>query len=294
MNNKIGLWLLATRPKTLVASIIPVSIGFSLAYEEVITISFELIVMCLFFSILVQVATNFANDYFDSLTGADDIREIAPQRFAGSELIKATNLRNASYCILAIAFILGLLIMEFSGASRFLLLIGVSSVISALAYTGGPFPFAYNGLGDFFVVIFFGFIAVCTTHYVLVTEAGFTWEPNWVVPLGVGFVINNLLVVNNYRDRDTDIMVGKKTIIVLLGKRFGILLYLTGFLIPCVLCPLLDQKLKVIMSLAPFGVLLVYKLTKASKKRDFEFILSATAAFVVLYGVTTIWAIIQM
>ena len=143
------------------------------------------------------------------------------------------------------------------------------------------------------VVIFFGFIAVCTTHYVLVTEAGLTWEPNWVVPLGVGFVINNLLVVNNYRDRDTDIMVGKKTIIVLLGKRFGILLYLTGFLIPCVLCPLLDQKLKGIMSLAPFGVLLVYKLTKASKKRDFEFILSATAVFVMLYGVTTIWAIIH-
>ena len=82
MNKKIGLWLLAARPKTLVASIIPVSLGVCLAFEQVSIIRIELIIMCFLFSILVQIATNFANDYFDSLTGADDLRVLAPERFS--------------------------------------------------------------------------------------------------------------------------------------------------------------------------------------------------------------------
>jgi 1,4-dihydroxy-2-naphthoate octaprenyltransferase len=291
VNKKIGLWLLASRPKTLVASIIPVSLGVCLAFEQVSSIPIELIIMCFLFSILVQIATNFANDYFDSLTGADDLRVLAPERFSDSELIKGTDLRNVSYIILVFAFIIGVLIMEFSGASRFLLLIGISSVICALAYTGGPFPFAYNGLGDFFVVIFFGFVAVCTTHYVLVSSTSEIWNPNWIVPLGVGFVINNLLVVNNYRDRDTDKMVGKKTIVVLLGRKFGIFLYFAGYLISCVICPLVDNQLLLVATLFPLSLLLVYKLNKARLKKDFEFVLTATAISVILYGLAVGWVI---
>jgi 1,4-dihydroxy-2-naphthoate octaprenyltransferase len=291
VNKKIGLWLLASRPKTLVASIIPVSLGVCLAFEQVSSIPIELIIMCFLFSILVQIATNFANDYFDSLTGADDLRVLAPERFSDSELIKGTDLRNVSYIILVFAFIIGVLIMEFSGASRFLLLIGISSVISALAYTGGPFPFAYNGLGDFFVVIFFGFVAVCTTHYVLVSSTSEIWNPNWIVPLGVGFVINNLLVVNNYRDRDTDKMVGKKTIVVLLGRKFGIFLYFAGYLISCVICPLVDNQLLLVATLFPLSLLLVYKLNKARLKKDFDFVLTATAISVILYGLAVGWVI---
>ena len=283
--------MLASRPKTLVASIIPVSLGVCLAFEQVSSIPIELIIMCFLFSILVQIATNFANDYFDSLTGADDLRVLAPERFSDSELIKGTDLRNASYIILVFAFIIGVLIMEFSGASRFLLLIGISSVICALAYTGGPFPFAYNGLGDFFVVIFFGFVAVCTTHYVLVSSTSEIWNPNWIVPLGVGFVINNLLVVNNYRDRDTDKMVGKKTIVVLLGRKFGIFLYFAGYLISCVICPLVDNQLLLVATLFPLSLLLVYKLNKARLKKDFDFVLTATAISVILYGLTVGWVI---
>ena len=291
MNKKIGLWLLASRPKTLVASIIPVSLGVCLAFEQVSSIPIELIIMCFLFSILVQIATNFANDYFDSLTGAEDLRVLAPERFSDSELIKGTHLRNASYIILVFVFIIGVLIMEFSGASRFLLLIGISSVICALAYTGGPFPFAYNGLGDFFVVIFFGFVAVCTTHYVLVSSTSEIWNPNWIVPLGVGFVINNLLVVNNYRDRDTDKMVGKKTIVVLLGRKFGIFLYFAGYLISCVICPLVDNQLLLVATLFPLSLLLVYKLNKARLKKDFDFVLTATAISVILYGLAVGWVI---
>ena len=159
-------------PKTLVASIIPVSLGTSLAFQQSEDLSFALIAMCFLFSFLLQIATNFANDYFDFLKGADEKRTLGPKRFSTHGVIAGLDLRNASYTLLFFAFILGVFMMENSGASRWLLLIGIASVLSAIAYTGGPFPFAYNGLGDVFVILFFGFVAVCTTHYILITEAG--------------------------------------------------------------------------------------------------------------------------
>ena len=220
MRKKIVNWVVASRPKTLVASLVPVGIGVSLAFKQTANLSFLLILFCFLFSILVQVATNFANDYFDSLSGADDQRVLGPKRFTSSGLISGKALRNMSYILLIFAFSLGIVIMESSGTSRVLLLIGILSVISAVAYTGGPFPLAYNGLGDLFVVLFFGFVAVCTTHYVLVTDVGIAWKPNWILPLGIGFIINNLLVVNNYRDKETDEENGKNTLIVILGKKF--------------------------------------------------------------------------
>jgi 1,4-dihydroxy-2-naphthoate octaprenyltransferase len=284
VRKKIGLWLLAARPKTLVASIIPVSLGVSLAFQQSKHISFDLIVMCFLFSILVQIATNFANDYFDSLTGADEERTLGPKRFSNQGIIKGVHLRNVSYALLLFAFALGVFMMEKSGASRWLLFIGLASVLCALAYTGGPFPFAYNGLGDVFVILFFGFVAVSTTHYVLITDTGGLWKPNWVVPLGVGFIINNLLVVNNYRDRITDQKVGKNTIIVLFGKRLGIALYFCGFLIPSVCCPLLDNRLNLAVLLFPVGLFLVYKLSKAKTKTEFSFLLTCSSISVLVYG----------
>jgi 1,4-dihydroxy-2-naphthoate octaprenyltransferase len=107
----------------------------------------------------------------------------------------------------------------------------------------------------------------------------------------VGFVINNLLVVNNYRDRDTDKMVGKKTIVVLLGRKFGIFLYFAGYLISCVICPLVDNQLLLVATLFPLSLLLVYKLNKARLKKDFDFVLTATAISVILYGLAVGWVI---
>lgn len=288
---QFGPWLLAARPKTLVASIIPVSLGVSLAIQQSKDLSFELIIMCFLFSILVQVATNFSNDYFDSLTGADEQRKLGPKRFSNQGLIKGEHLRNASYVILLFAFAIGVFMMEFAGASRWLLFIGIASVLSAIAYTGGPFPFAYNGLGDIFVILFFGFVAVSTTHYVLITATGILWEPNWIVPLGTGFIINNLLVVNNYRDRITDKEVGKNTIIVLFGKRFGIVLYFFGFLISTVLCPLLDNRLNLVVLFFPVGIFLVYKLSIAKEKNEFSSLLSCSAISVMVYGSIVAWLI---
>ena len=103
------------------------------------------------------------------------------------------------------------------------------SVLSALAYTGGPFPLAYHGLGDCFVILFFGLLAVCLTEYALMCSAEIFWTPSWGMGLGVGFIINNLLVVNNYRDFEEDGTNGKNTLVVLFGKKFGLFFYAIGF-----------------------------------------------------------------
>jgi 1,4-dihydroxy-2-naphthoate octaprenyltransferase len=291
VRNTIGHWVLATRPKTLVASIIPVSVGVSLAFNQVGTVRIDLICLCFMFSLLVQIATNFANDYFDFLKGADEKRTLGPTRLVESGLIKGTHLRNACYFILIFAFVLGLLLMEKAGASRFLVIVGIASVFCAVCYTGGPFPFAYNGLGDVFVILFFGLIAVCITHYVLVIGSGHVWEPKWMVALSTGFVINNLLVVNNHRDRKTDQEVGKNTLVVLFGVEFAVGLFFFGFFVSCFLCPLFDSRLRLLFVLFPFGLLLVRRLIVAGNKKDYGTILAGTSFYVLLYGVIVTWAI---
>ena len=287
----VVLWLTATRPKTLVASIIPVSLGICLAVRQVgpDNINILLATLCFAFALLVQVSTNFFNDYSDHVKGADNQRTLGPVRLAQEGLLDGKSLRNASYIILVLAFGMGLYMMENSGASRWLLLVGITSVLCALGYTGGPIPFAYNGLGDVFVILFFGFIAVCTTHYVLVVASGQVWLPNWTVPLGIGFLINNLLAVNNYRDRKTDRDVGKKTLVVLFGKKFGLLLYFLGIAVPLVICPLIERQLLSVMLFMAPGVYLYYRLRGAKSKRDYSFLLACTSMLIVCYGLLVAW-----
>lgn len=285
------LWFIATRPKTLVASIIPVSLGGCLAVKQVgvDVINILLLILCFAFALLIQVATNFFNDYSDNLKGADDQRTLGPTRFSHQGLLNGKSLRNASFIILLLAFGIGLFIMEYSGATRWLLLVGTTSVLCALAYTGGPIPFAYNGLGDIFVILFFGFVAVCTTHYVMVVSAQQAWSPNWIVPLGIGFLINNLLVVNNYRDWKTDKDVGKKTLVVLLGRKFGLLLFFLGNVVPLVVCPIIDKQFIAVTVFIPVGLYLYYLLQVAKSKRDYSFLLAGTSMLIVSYGILVGW-----
>ena len=285
------LWFIATRPKTLVASIIPVSLGGCLAVKQVgvDVINILLLILCFAFALLIQVATNFFNDYSDNLKGADDQRTLGPTRFSHQGLLNGKSLRNASFIILLLAFGIGLFIMEYSGATRWLLLVGTTSVLCALAYTGGPIPFAYNGLGDIFVILFFGFVAVCTTHYVMVVSAQQAWSPNWIVPLGIGFLINNLLVVNNYRDWKTDKDVGKKTLVVLLGRKFGLLLFFLGNVVPLVVCPIMDKQFIAVTVFIPVGLYLYYLLQVAKSKRDYSFLLAGTSMLIVSYGILVGW-----
>ena len=276
-------WLQASRPKTLVASFLPVVAGFLLAYEQSPMVSKLVGFLCLLYCLLIQISTNLANDYFDFIKGADSKRENAPVRMVSSGLIKPRTMLVASLFVFFISFVLGIHIMNSVDGSPYLILVGIFSVIFGIGYTAGPFSIAYNGMGDVFVVIFFGFVAVLSTQYVIILSVGLEWKPDWLLPLGVGFVINNLLVVNNYRDFKEDRVVGKKTLVVILGKRFGLVLFLVGVLISTLLIPILVPSAWPTIFLLPFGIFSFWRLPKALTRIDYDKILSVSAATVMGY-----------
>ena len=276
-------WLQASRPKTLVASFLPVVAGFLLAYEQSPMVSKLVGFLCLLYCLLIQIGTNLANDYFDFIKGADSKRENAPVRMVSSGLIKPRTMLVASLFVFFISFVLGIYIMNSVDGSPYLILVGIFSVIFGIGYTAGPFSIAYNGMGDVFVVIFFGFVAVLSTQYVTILSVGLEWKPDWLLPLGVGFVINNLLVVNNYRDFKEDRVVGKKTLVVILGKRFGLVLFLVGVLISTLLIPILVPSAWPTIFLLPFGIFSFWRLPKALTRIDYDKILSVSAATVMGY-----------
>lgn len=208
-------WLSATRPRTLPAAIAPVLVGSALAYHEGRFHALAAL-LCLVFALLAQIAANFANDYFDFLKGADTSKRVGPKRAVASGWITPGAMRNATISVCAVAFLVGLCLLPFGGWP--LLVIGISSLICAVAYTGGPYPLGYHGLGDLFVFIFFGLIAVSATAYV---QCGY-FQFLWLLPAtAIGLLSVNILIVNNYRDLETDVVAGKRTLVVRFGRPFA-------------------------------------------------------------------------
>lgn len=217
--NKTKIWFEATRPKTLPAAICPVMVGTALAYDAG---GFDWLpaLICLSFALLVQIGTNFANDYLDGVRGSDTPQRLGPQRAVAAGLVSAADMKSAAIFTLLLAFLLGLALIPFGG--WWLLAVGIASVLCAWLYTGGPYPLAYNGLGDVFVILFFGFIAVGCTYYV---QAGPLAGAVLWAGLACGLLINNILVVNNYRDAAEDRISGKKTLAVRFGRNFALWQY---------------------------------------------------------------------
>ncbi len=225
-------WLLAVRPKTLPAAIVPVVVGSALAYADE-TFRLYPALAALVCSLLIQIGTNLANDYFDFLKGADRADRKGPVRVVQSGIIAPGTVRNAMIVVFGAAFLLGLYLVAIAGIP--ILIIGILSIIFAVLYTAGPFPLAYIGLGDVFVFIFFGIIAVMGTYYVQALE----WTRSaFIASLPVGALATAILVVNNYRDVDEDRISGKKTIVVRFGRRFALWLYrallLLAYLVPAI------------------------------------------------------------
>jgi 1,4-dihydroxy-2-naphthoate octaprenyltransferase len=209
------VWLAATRPKTLPAAVAPVLLGTALAWHDGRWIPAAALV-CLAFALLVQVATNFANDYYDFVKGADTLERVGPRRAVASGLIAPAVMWRAMVCAFIAAFCAGLLLLPYGGWP--LLVIGVASIVSGVAYTGGPYPLGYHGLGDLFVFLFFGLVAVTATYFV---QAGVPDWSVWLVGAAVGLLAANILVTNNLRDADTDARAGKRTTVVRFGRGFG-------------------------------------------------------------------------
>jgi len=220
--NSPQVWLLASRPKTLAAAVTPVLIGSALA---VYYSAFHWIpaLCCLFFAMSMQIAANLINDLFDYLKGADRADRLGPERVTAQGWVSVRAIKIAIVLVLTFGCLAGLPLIYFGGWQ--MIVVGALCVLFAYFYTSGPFPLAYNGLGDVAVVIFFGIVPVGFTFYVQAND----WT-TLVTLLGIatGLVVNTLLVLNNYRDRDTDRLSNKKTLIVRFGEQFGLYLYLSS------------------------------------------------------------------
>ena len=224
---------MAARPKTLFAAIAPVMIGTSMATADN-TFHALSAAVALFAALLIQIGTNFANDYFDFKSGADKGERLGPLRVTQAGLVAPAVMKRAIYIVFSLAILAGVYLVFRGGWP--ILLIGLSSVLFGLLYTGGPYPLGYNGLGDLFVLIFFGPVAVGGTYYV--QALSITYE-SILIGFAPGLFSVAILAVNNLRDIDGDKIAGKKTLAVRFGRRFAKLEYtmciVVGSLLPLIL-----------------------------------------------------------
>jgi len=210
------IWAAALRPRTLPAAVAPVIVGSALAWRAG-AFSAAASLLCLAFALLVQIGANFANDYYDFVHGADTQERVGPVRAVAAGLVSPAAMKRAMALAFGLAFCTGLALIAWGG--WWLVTIGVASIASAIAYTGGPYPLGYHGLGDVFVFLFFGLVAVGATFGV---QAGHLTVAALLAGAAVGALATNILLVNNYRDAATDAKAGKRTVVVRFGKRYAL------------------------------------------------------------------------
>lgn len=226
----LEIWWLAIRPRTLPAAAAPVIVGSALAFNDG-AFQFLPALAALLAALLLQIGANLANDVFDFKKGADTADRLGPPRVTQMGLLTPNQVLLGMSLVLSLAALIGLYLVILGGWT--ILVIGVLAILCAIAYTGGPFPLGYYGLGELFVLLFFGLAAVCGTYYV---QAGKVTGLAFLSALPIGFLAMAILVVNNLRDIDTDRAAGKKTLAVRFGARAAraeyYLLVVLAYLVP--------------------------------------------------------------
>ncbi len=212
-------WLVAIRPKTLPAGAMPVVVGSALAFTHGVFQPLPAVV-ALFCALLMQISSNLINDLYDFRKGADTRERLGPPRAVASGLLSERQVSGAAWIAVLTAFILGQYLVYVGGWQIFA--IGVVSLVAAWAYTGGPLPLAYLGLGEVCAFVFFGIIPVCGTYFV---QAHTLPTDVLVMSTIPGMFAANILAVNNIRDIPTDTSANKRTLAVRIGSRAARLLY---------------------------------------------------------------------
>ncbi|MFN5310536.1 MAG: 1,4-dihydroxy-2-naphthoate polyprenyltransferase [Candidatus Kapaibacterium sp.] len=275
-------WIAAIRPKTLPAGILPVMVGSAAAYHDN---GFAVIpaLIALVCAILIQILTNFINEIYDFRKGADTAERLGPLRTVANGIISESMMLKASILVATVTFALGLWLVWIAGWA--ILLIGLLSLLMAWAYTGGPYPLAYKGLGEIFVILFFGIAAVMGTYY---AQTGYWSYDTLFLALPLGLLSSNLLSINNIRDRETDSKAQKRTIATRIGRKnaelvldmqtllsyvFPIILSFRGYSYP-ILLPLLTLPIAVIM----------LKSVKSRDGRELNISLQDSAKLLVIFG----------
>ncbi len=282
--SKFKSWVLASRPKTLPAAVVPVVVGSSLAFSEdkFVLLNSLIALLC---SLFIQIGTNFVNDLYDYLKGSDKADRKGPQRVLANKFISVKEMKIGSAVVFLLAFFAGLYLVFVGG--YVVLIIGIASILAGIAYTAGPFPLAYNGLGDLFVFIFFGIVATAGTYYVNTFEFSLL---SLIASIPVGALITNILLVNNYRDINEDKAANKKTTTVIFGKKFTrtqyIFLIFISYLIPVLLFVFFNYSYLIFLPflsvpLAASLVKMLYSLEGEALNKTLEL----TAKFSGLYGI---------
>ncbi len=285
-------WLLAARPKTLPAAAVPVLVAGAMAASMQ---QFSLVpwIICLVFATLIQIGTNYANDYYDFLTGADDDRRIGPSRAVASGWVSPEAMKRGMILVFALAFIAGCMLIPFGGWS--LLLVGIVSILCGIAYTGGPYPLGYNGWGDVFVFIFFGWVATGFTFFVQTGTFAYVhgdlagWQWTFLAGCVPGALATNLLVVNNVRDAPLDREAGKRTLVVRFGRQFGIAEYgiMSAFAagVPLVFGAIGGLPgCYLVLGLIPLYIVWTIKLAHCNDRESYDKLLAKTALMLMLGG----------
>lgn len=278
-------WILAARPKTLPAAVVPVFLGSALAFADNGFSWFPALV-CLSFALLIQIGTNFANDYFDFVKGADTDARIGPTRAVAAGWVTPQQMRRATAGVFGLAVLVGALLLPYGGP--WLLAVGLLSVFCGIAYTGGPYPLGYNGWGDVFVFIFFGLVATGFTYFV---QTG-TWTSTvWILGCVPGALSANILMVNNLRDVQTDRSAGKRTLVVRWGVAYGELQFIAlwglAFAVTLYLAWILDSLWILLPWLLFASVVQVSVTLRRSQGRGsarWGYLLATTARLMLLFG----------
>lgn len=274
---------MAARPATLSSAVVPVAVGTGCAHH-VDSFALGPALGALVGAILLQIGANLANDVFDFEKGADTEERLGPTRVVQSGLLRPQQVKLAMALVFAAAAAVGLYLTVVAG--WVVVAIGVASILAAIAYTGGPYPLGYHGLGDVFVMAFFGFVAVCGT---VLVQVGHVPSIAWWGALSVGSTITCLLVVNNVRDFETDVKAGKRTLIVRWGRRAGVLEYVLllalAYFVPLVLVAWFDVALFGLMPLLtmPWAIVLARRLS-AQRGRSLNKVLVDTAKLALAHG----------
>jgi 1,4-dihydroxy-2-naphthoate polyprenyltransferase len=284
LSDKVKIWLLASRPRTLTLSLAPVAVGASLAYAGHGSLRWSAIVVALLASALIQIGTNLHNDAADSLRGGDGPARLGPQRVTSSGLIAAASVEKGAAACFAGAALCGLYLVAVGGWP--ILLLGLLSIVCGWLYSSGPKPISASPFGELFVIAFFGLAAVGGTFYL---AAGRLDATALLAGLALGLFAAAVLLVNNHRDRIEDARNGRRTLAILLGPRGGALLYaglvLSPFLLLRPVASLLPSThAQAAFLAAPLAVWLVWRFFREPPGPGFNPILAATAQCQALFA----------
>jgi 1,4-dihydroxy-2-naphthoate octaprenyltransferase len=281
----LSSWIMAARPRTLSLSMTPVAVGAALAWAANGQIRGLAVLAALIASMFIQLGTNLHNDAVDSERGGDGPDRIGPPRVTASGLLSAGNVKRGACACYAVAALMGLYLVVVGGWP--ILLLGILSILSGWAYTGGPLPIAYTPLGELFVVAFFGVGAVCGTYWLCTAHLS---PAALETGLALGLPTGAVLLVNNRRDVEADARVGRRTLAIMAGPHVTSWIYAGLMLLPFALLPLIGHALPrghvwPALAALPLMLVLIYRFMHEPPGWGFNRLLVQTVHMQFLFGV---------